>query len=93
MHRFFRSLEKDQRHAVAGRQSNQLARCIAFSNLGSFPNDLIELFHHLALRLVGVVVPDRERLRGGAAGMSDGDCQGTRREHARQWPSQAVDHL
>src|SRR5215813_11862953 len=39
--RRLRIREKDQRHSVAGRDSDQFLCCFARPEMGSFPNDLI----------------------------------------------------
>lgn len=46
---FFRALEKHQRHSIPGRDANQLAVRVTFSELRSLSHDFIELVHGFAL--------------------------------------------
>ena len=49
MHRFFRTLEKNQRHTITGCNTNQFAGCTTLAELRCRSHNLIELLHHFAL--------------------------------------------
>jgi hypothetical protein len=49
MHRFFRCLEKHQRHPIACRNPNQFPCCLAFSKLRGLSNDPCEFIDDFAL--------------------------------------------
>jgi len=49
LRRFLGTLKEDQRHAIAGRNANQLAVSIAPLKLRCLPHDLIEFVYDLAL--------------------------------------------
>jgi len=49
LHGFFRSLEEDQRHPIADRNTNQLPAGFAFAELRSFTHDACELIYNFTL--------------------------------------------